>query len=416
MMRLRAAASRGYITALLLSFPLAGCHTIPWINPAPPAERLTLKETTFHALPGWCDDRIAEAVAPLQRSCARILKKDPAAPFGAGDFAGASAAWQEACRALTAAVPMTSGQARMFFETRFTPYEMHGTKGAEGLFTGYYEPVLRGSRTKRKPYLVPLYSRPDDLVTVNLGDFRPALKGETIMGRVSDGNLIPYHTRAEIGKGALAGKKNEIIWVDDAVDAFFLHIQGSGQVRMDNGDVLRIGYAAQNGHPYFAIGKALVERGALEKSNVSMQSIRAWLENNPEEAAAVMDLNASYIFFRPLTDDRGPLGAEGVPLTPRRSLAVDRKKIPYGVPIWLDAEEPEGGERLQRLMIAQDTGGAITGAVRGDFFWGAGEDAARKAGLMKSKGRAWILLPKKVAPPQGRLSLKRFWDIVRSGR
>lgn len=389
---------RFHLSVLFMALALSGCADVNWQDffQQKKADDVRLKETSFDRLPGWPDDAVGAAVAPLQRSCARIVKKDPDAAFGVGGFAGAAGRWQAICAALNEAVPMTDDEARTFFETHFTPYEIHGAKGPEGLFTGYYEPLLRGSYKKTKKYRIPIYSRPNDLVAVHLGDFKPDLKGETIMGRVEekDQKLVPYYKRAEIEDGALEKRRSEIVWVDDAVDAFFLHIQGSGQIKMTNGKTLRVGYAAENGQPYLAIGKALVEKGALEKGNVSMQSIREWLETHPDEAPEVMNLNTSYIFFRKLKDDRGPLGAEGVPLTPRRSLAVDRRKIPYGMPLWIDAEEPEGGPRLQRLMIAQDTGGAITGAVRGDFFWGPGEEAAHKAGLMKSKGYAWVLLPK----------------------
>lgn len=358
---------------------------------------LLLKPSSFRDLAGWGGDAPSEALPALQKSCTRIVKRDPSSDFG--PYAGKTVDWQEVCNRLSVYLLATNAEAAAFFEENFTPYEVHGDAGAEGLFTGYYEPMLQGARERKPPYLIPLHARPDDLVTVNLGDFRPELKGETIMGRVAGENLVPYHLRAEIEAGALEGQKKEIVWVDDAVDAFFLHIQGSGQVRMEDGSILRVGYAAQNGHPYFAIGKALVEKGALTKETVSMQSIRDWLEAHPDEAADVMNLNASYVFFTAL-EGEGPLGAEGVALTPRRSLAVDRKRHSYGTPVWIDADEPEGGARLQRLMIAQDTGGAIRGAVRGDFFWGGGDMAAHKAGLMKSKGRMWVLLPKSVTPPE----------------
>jgi membrane-bound lytic murein transglycosylase A len=374
---------------------LAGCQTMPWppqLKPA--ADHLTLKETSFDQLPGWDKDAQGEAVVALQRSCAPIMKKDADAAFHMDGFTGTAADWQAICQDLSDAVPLSDTEARAFLEEYFTPYEMDGRNGAEGLFTGYYEPVLHGSYKKHGRFTVPLYGRPNDLVTVDLGDFKPGLEGQHIVGRVDkDKDLVPYYDRAEIEEGALKKQHNEIVWVDNAVDAFFLHIQGSGQVKMDNGTVLRVGYAAENGQPYVAIGKKLVERGALDKDNVSMQSIRDWLENNPEEAADVMNLDTSFIFFRKLNDG-GPVGAEGVELMPRRSLAVDRNMVPYGVPIWLDAEDPDGGPHIQRLMVAQDTGGAITGAVRGDFFWGAGEEAAHKAGLMKSSGHAWALLPK----------------------
>jgi membrane-bound lytic murein transglycosylase A len=373
------------------------------LTPQKSEDKLSLKESAFAALPNWSADQQAELIPALQKSCVRILKKEPTAEFGTGGFAGTAAPWQEVCQKLSVLLLATDAEARTFFEENFTPYEVwgmaEGKPSRDGLFTGYYEPMLQGSLTKQGAYTIPLYSRPHDLVTVNLGDFKPELKGEKIMGRVEGENFVPYYKRAEIEKGAIENQHKEIIWVNSAIDAFFLQIQGSGQVRMEDGSVLRVGYATENGQAYTAIGKELIKRGALTKENVSMPSIRDWLEKNPDSAAEVMNVNASYIFFHTLDDKDGVLGAEGVALTPRRSMAVDRKKIPYGVPVWLDAEEPEGQGRLQRLMIAQDTGGAIKGAVRGDFFWGAGIDATAKAGVMKSRGQDYLLLPKAVVVP-----------------
>lgn len=370
---------------------LAGCA-------APPFGRgddtLTLKPSDFSRIQNWDRDNQAEALPAFQKSCMRLLKKDPAADMGVGGFAGKAADWQDVCLKLAAL--KEGDDVRKFFEDNFTPYEVWGVNNRDGIFTGYYEPTLHGSLHKRGKYKIPLYGRPNDLISVNLGDFKPALKGETVMGRVTGHKLVPYHNRAEIEKGALKKHRSEIVWVDSAIDAFFLHIQGSGLVRLDNGGVLHLGYAAENGQIYTAIGRELIKLGELTKDNVSMQTIRAWLEEHPDQAADVMNINTSYIFFNKLKDDTGPLGAEGVPLTPRRSIAVDRKKIPYGVPLWLEAEEPDNAGCLQRLMIAQDTGGAITGAVRGDFFWGAGAEAAHKAGIMKSRGHSWLLLPKSV--------------------
>jgi membrane-bound lytic murein transglycosylase A len=372
----------------------------PAVMPAP--EQLTLKETSFDQLPGWSHDAQGQAIIAVQRSCAQTLKRSPADNFGVGNFAGTVGPWQDVCEDLNEAVPLNDKQARVFFENHFTPYEMQGTNGADGLFTGYYEPTLHGSHRKHDRFIVPIYSRPNDLVNINLGAFKPDLAGEHIVGRVDkDNNVVPYYDREQIDEGVLKGKHEEIVYVDNAVDAFFLHIQGSGRIIMDDGTTVRVGYAAQNGQPYTAIGKALLERGALTKDNVSMQSIRAWLQAHPTEAADVMDIDRSYVFFRKLNGDNGPydgpIGAQGVSLEPGRSLAVDKKMVPYGVPIWLDAQDPDGGANIQRLMVAQDTGGAIIGAVRGDFFWGSGDEAAHKAGLMKSKGHAWVLLPKGAA-------------------
>ena len=368
-------------------------------------EGFFLKPAAFEALPGWRTDDLADVLPALARSCARIAKRAAEdAFFGVMPYAGTNQDWQEAC----AAMPVDPQLAHQYFEAYFTPYEIwadiKNPASREGLFTGYYEPMLKAvdvAVTHDAAQGTPLYMRPDDLITVDLGAFKPELKGQNITGRVTDGKLVPYYTRADIEKGALDGKAFEILHVTDPVDAFFLHIQGSGQVVMPDGSIKRVGYAAQNGHKYVAVGKELIDAGYMKKEDVSMQSIRAWLEANPDKAQDLMNKNPSYIFFRPLEGD-GPLGAEGVALTPLRSLAVDRKKIPYGAPVFLDisaADPANKTGRIKRLMIAQDTGGAIRGTVRGDFFWGAGADAAHNAGLMKSRGQAWILLPRSVTVP-----------------
>ncbi len=359
------------------------------------AEPFFLKETQFSALPGWAGDDTAAALAPLKRSCVALAPGNPATAVGPLPYAGTYADWHGVCKEMPEAADAAS--ARKYFESNFRPYEVSNGQSRDGLFTGYYEPVLHGSLVRKKPYLIPIYARPANLVQVNLGDFKPEMKGESLMGRVSGQRLVPYYTRAEIDKGALK-KSKKIVWVDNAVDAFFLHIQGSGEIILPHGKVLQVGYAAANGRTYTAIGRELVKRGALNKGDVSMQSIRAWLAAHPKEAAQVMDVDESFVFFRKL-ETQQPLGAEGVELTPGRSLAVDRHLIPYGAPVFLDAEAPDKQGRLQRLMIAQDTGGAITGAVRGDFFWGAGPEAAANAGIMKSKGQDYILLPKSVTVP-----------------
>jgi membrane-bound lytic murein transglycosylase A len=237
---------------------------------------------------------------------------------------------------------------------------------------------------------------------VDLGRFRPDLKGKRIAGKVVDGSLVPYPDRREIEAGALSGRKLEIVWVDDPVGAFFLHVQGSGRVRLADGGELRLGYAAQNGHPYTAIGRELIDRGELRSEDVSLQTIRAWLEAHPGQARELMERNASYVFFQQVKGE-GPLGAQGVPLTPGRSLAVDLNFVPLGVPLWLVAGAPsplegEPDRKLRRLVVTQDTGGAIRGPIRGDVFWGFGEEAEAIAGRMKHRGRYWMLLPKTLTP------------------
>ena len=362
-------------------------------------ERLVLERASFEDLAGWEEDDPSGALAAFRRSC-KPLQGSSKPPDG---FPGRMGDWRPACEA-AARVPSGAAPARAFFESHFEPFAASnaGEGGdPEGLFTGYYEPLLQGSRKRSERYRVPLYIRPPDLVTIDLGAFREEYKGKTLAGRVEDGELIPYPDRRAIEEGALAERDLELVWVDDPVDAFFLQIQGSGRVRLDDkdgGGEMRVGYAAQNGHPYFAIGKDLVEREALRKEEVSMQSIRKWLEENPDLAGDVMARNASYVFFQEL-EGEGPLGAQGVALTPGRSLAVDRKHWPLGVPIWLDASAPsskagEPDRPLRRLLVAQDTGGAIRGPIRGDVFWGYGEEAAEIAGRMKHSGRVWVLLPR----------------------
>ncbi|WP_119679719.1 murein transglycosylase A [Indioceanicola profundi] len=375
---------------------LAACSPRP--PEEPPAPKLVLSPADFGDLPGWRTDRHAEAIPAFVRSCDRLVRQPADRTLGPDGAMGAIADWIEPCRALKALPAGNDAAARAYFEQWFRPMLASDNGEAEGLFTGYYEASLRGSRTRKGPFQTPLRRRPADLVMVDLGEFRPSLKGERVAGRVVDGRLRPYEDRAAIEAGKLPEKGLELVWVDDPVDAFFLHIQGSGRVLMEDGTELRVGYDAQNGHSYFAIGRELVARGILSKEEVSMQSIRAWLEANPGEADAVMNKNPSYVFFR-LLEGEGPIGAQGVPLTPGRSLAVDRSFVAYGTPLWLEAEDPlDGKASIRRLMVAQDTGGAIRGPVRGDVFWGHGPDAELRAGKMRSKGRYWLLIPRTAQP------------------
>lgn len=367
---------------LLLLLPLFACTPRP-----PPPDRLTLAPASFASLAAWQQDDTAAALGAFARSCATLEKQPPAASLG---IAGPVAAWQAPCTAL----PKTAdaAAARRYFETWFQPWQAGNNGAAEGLFTGYYEPELKGARRPGNGFAVPLLRRPPDLVMVELGLFRPAWRGERIAGRVVDGRLKPFESRVAIERGALDRYHLPFLWVSDPVDAFFLQIQGSGRVVLPDGTRVRVGYDGQNGQPYVPIGKLLVERGDLTKENVSMQTIRAWIEAHPAAGKALMDENPSYVFFRELTGD-GPLGSEGVVLTAGRSLAVDRSFVPLGVPVFLDA-----GDGLRRLMVAQDTGGAIRGPVRGDVFWGDGAEAAARAGTMKARGRYYLLLPKGVTP------------------
>ena len=369
----------------------------------PPEPALALKAVSFDDLPGWSEDDLTGALVTFQQSCQRWSKQAPDKSLGGqGGFAGTVQDWAPACAAAarTASAP---DAARSFFTTSLIPFAVTDRGNPDGLFTGYYEPLLRGARAPDASNRYPLYRRPPDLVSVDLGQFDPELQGRRIGGRVEKGKLVPYPDRAAIDQGALAGRELELLWVDDPVDRFFLEIQGSGQVRLPDSSLVRVGYADQNGRPYRAIGKDLIEQGAVPREKMSMQAIRDWLKSHPSQAPSMMANNPSYVFFTELPDlahASGPLGAQGVPLTPGRSLAVDRKYLPLGAPLWLDTTAPyaEGDRPLRRLVVAQDTGGALRGPVRGDVFWGAGPSAEHLAGYMKSQGRLYILLPRGLTP------------------
>lgn len=361
-------------------------------------DRATLQPARFADLPGWESDDPRATLVALDRSCDRRSGRAAGRAVGPFAIAGFEKNWATACAALGALdrTSLDGARARAFFEQRFRPWLIAGADGEEGLFTGYYEASARGARKKSGRYNVPLYKRPADLVEADLGAFFDEFRGRSVAGRVQGGRLVPYAERSRIAGGALAGKGLELLWLDDPVDAFFLEIQGSGRITLPDGKILRVGFAAKNGRPYTAIGRVLVDMGALTREQVTMQSIRAWLAANPDKAREVMEKNAAYVFFREL-NGQGPIGAEGVALTPARSLAVDRRYLPLGVPVFVAADDPQGGLAPWRsLMVAQDTGGAIRGAVRGDIFLGAGDDAADRAGRMKMRGRAWILLPRDV--------------------
>lgn len=388
--------------ALAAAF-LVACERKEEVKAPPPPDKLTLKPAAFTDLPGWTADRVAEAVPAFRRSCAKLTALPADRPVGPDGVGGTGGDWQAPCTALATLPDGDDAAARAFFERWFTPYAAANNDNRRGLFTGYYEVELEGSRTPDPAYPVPLYKRPADLIMVDLGDFADRWKGERIAGRVANGRLKPFEDRAAIEAGALRNKGLELLWLQDPVAVFFLHIQGSGRVRFPDGTETRVGYAAQNGHKYVAIGKELIDRGELAREQVSLQSIRAWLKAHPDQAPDLMNKNPSYVFFQELKGE-GPNGAQNVALTPGRSLAVDSKFLPYGVPVWLDAEDPlaqnptDGQARLRRLLVAQDTGGAIRGPVRGDVFWGHGEEAEKRAGVMKSAGEYYILLPKTVAP------------------
>lgn len=384
----------------LLGF-LSACST-----PEQPRDEIIAPETSeanqrlmpisFATIPGWSQDQVAEALPALRRSCEKFATLPDTRPLGKNGVGGLAGDWNPVCTEAYAVPDGDSEKARSFFESYFQPYlvtDLNDEKSASGLFTGYYEAGLHGARSQGGPYQTPLYKRPSDLVLVGLGEFSDKWKGKRLAGRMENGQLTPYATRSEIESGVLRGKNLELVWVDDPVDAFFLHIQGSGRVLFADGSTMRVGYDGHNGHDYTSIGRILIDRGEVSREDMSMQAIRKWMAAHPKKGQDLMRENSSFIFFRELKDE-GPIGAQGVALTPGRSLAVDKRYTPYGLPVYVHTfTDPLADRPISRLFIAQDTGGAIKGVVRGDMFWGFGELAAERAGKMKEKGSMFALLP-----------------------
>jgi membrane-bound lytic murein transglycosylase A len=334
-------------------------------------------------MPGWAQDDHAEALPALLTGCRVVAKQ---------------AAWRDICDA----APAIKGRAaaKRFFETQFTPYRLAGADGvAEGFITGYYEPTIHGSRKRSARNRYPVYGVPDDMLTLDLGELAPELKAAPLRVRIDGKRVVPYHARAVIDGEASPLRGKEVAWVADLIDLFFVHVQGSGRIQLEEGGVMRIGFAGHNGLPYRSIGRVLIERGDLTMDRASMQGIKSWAQANPGKLTELLNQNPRYVFFRELTGpDTPPLGALGVPLTPLRSIAVDPNAVPLGVPVHIATTWPNTSKPLQRLMLAQDTGGAIRGTVRADFYWGAGEMAAREAGRMQQALRMWLLLPNGLTP------------------
>ncbi len=350
-------------------------------TPVRPAD--SFRATTYAVIPGWSQDDLREAWAPFRASCEVLQKKTE---------------WKTICGLARDVVASDSKAVRAFFETHLVPHQVINADGTDqGLVTGYYEPLLRGARKRSGVYQTPLYRAPEDLVSVDLAGVYPDLKSMRLRGRLVANKVIPYWTRAELMQSDLLTGK-EILWVDDAIDAFFLQVQGSGRVQLaDSKEIVRVAYAEQNGHPYKSIGRYLVDRGEMTLEQASAQSIKAWYAANPARQQELLNANPSYVFFREekLADpNRGPKGSLGVPLTAQRSIAIDAQFLPLGVPVFLATTQPGSDITLQRLMLAQDTGGAIRNAVRADFFWGFGSAAGELAGKMKQRGMMWVLLPK----------------------
>jgi len=395
--RARCITSTARFTLVLACIVGAGCAVTPPapLTPAPvppkPAAAPSLpaqyRAVTWDALPGWREDDVSAAW--------------PAFLVGCKALAGAKGGvWQQTCVAASNVQASDAAAVRAFFETNFSPYQVLAHEGGEeGLVTGYYEPLLHGSRKATSRYRYPLYGVPDDLITVDLSGVYPELKGMRLRGRLEGRRVVPYYDRSQIEAGRAPLRGKELVWVDDPVELFFLQVQGSGRIALENGETMRVGYADQNGYPYQSIGRLLVERGELKLEQASMQGIKAWARENPSRLTQLLNQNASFVFFRELPGGSdGPPGALGVPLTAGRSIAVDPQYVPLGTPVFVASMWPASNRPLNRLTFAQDTGTAIRGVLRADFFWGHGEAAAREAGRMKQPIRMWLLLPRGANP------------------
>ena len=366
---------------------VVGCTTAPH----KPQQSVTTYELgRWSDLPGWESDAVTEAWPAFLDSC-RTLRFNTS--------------WAAPCTAAQSVTASSVTAIRAYFTANFAPYKVIRRTGTEradtGLVTGYFEPLLHGSRTASAGYTAPLYAPPPDLLTVDLSSVYPELKGKRVRARLQGNKVIPYYTRAELPTDQTL-KGHELVWIDNAFDAMMLEVQGSGRVQLTDGTVIRLLYADQNGQPYHSIGRYLVTIGALTVPEATIPGIRAWLSAHPERLQEVLDANPSVVFFTeaPLGDPNlGPKGAAGIPLTSGRSIAVDPAHIPLGTPVFLATTLPDSGAPLQRLVIAQDTGGAISGAPRADYFCGSGPAAAELAGKMRQQGSLWMLWPQNVPLP-----------------
>jgi membrane-bound lytic murein transglycosylase A len=375
---------------LLLSLILlSACVPTPSKPVVPPEKPEVViaryRSAQWGELPGWPGEQLQASWRAWQASCTRIK---------------ARAEWREICVEAAGVGATDVAAMRQFFERRFSPWQIETSAGADsGLITGYYEILMKGGR-KSKPGRVPIYAVPDDLLTLDFGDQYPELKDLRLRGRLDGRKVVPYWNRSDIDAGKLGTEGKILAWADDPVDVFFLQVQGSGRLQLEDGTIVRLGYANQNGHPYRAVGKWLVDHGELTREQVTMQSIREWVRTHPERRNEILQSNPSYVFFKELpATTTAAVGALNVPLTDAASIAVDPRFIPLGCPVYLATTRPDNSAPLQRLVQAQDTGGAIRGPVRADYFWGSGPVAGELAGSMKQQGRLWLLWPKGLPLP-----------------
>lgn len=372
------------LLAILASLGLSACASMhPGIG----------KPVSWTALKGWDNESFASAWPAFEQSCVALE--------------ASSEQWRQICDEVRLLNNADDDERRAFLRSRFIPHRVNpNPDNRDGLVTGYYEPMLEGSRKRDARFRYAIYGRPDDLLVVDLGEVYPELAGRRLRGRLDGNRVIPYFSREQIQHDSKPLRGKELLWVDDPVALFFLHIQGSGVVRLRDGTLVGVGYADQNGYPYKAIGAALIAQNEIPRDQISLQTIRDWLHDNPDKAEELMNSNPSYVFFTLRPDvKQGPLGSLGVPLTGERSIAVDTKYIALGLPVWLETTVPDIQDRelsdkkpeaqpFTHLVFSQDTGGAINGAARADLFWGRGREAEEYAGRMKQPGKLYVLLPR----------------------
>ena len=372
---------------------LAACGTpepekVPEVEPG--QTKLTFEKTDFLSMPLVADWK--PALNAFKKSCTKMASRP---------------GWSDVC---AKASVVSDESAEAFFKSYFTPYKAIAISRSQGQgattsmtdvgkMTGYYEPILYGSRVKKAPYIYPLHTMPADLITVDLADVYPQLKGMRLRGQLEGNRLVPYDTRAQLNNRNL--DRYAIAWVEDPVAAFFLQIQGSGRIVLPDGSYMRVGYGDVNGHPYRGIGNYLIRQGWLDAHELSMQNIQAWARKNPKRVQSVLNQNPSYVFFVERKDQdpaEGPIGAQGVPLTDKGSVAIDRRFYEMGWPLVVDVEQTNPNMKYTAAVVTQDTGGAIRGPIRFDFYWGSGDDAALAAGRQNSRVKAWVLFPQGVEP------------------
>jgi len=392
-----------------------GPLVVPPLSALPDTAPRTLagryKPVNWSELPGWTSDDLSRFWPLFLRDCRGLMR--PTSGNLAAPARATPRAWQPVCAAAVdparAPAPGDGAAVRRFLQTYLQPWRLAGTDGkpAVNTVTGYYEPLVRGSRRQGGPYQWPLYGVPHDLLTVDLGSVYPELAGKRVRGKLDGKRVVPYDTRAAIESSSR--RPPVVVWVNDPVDNFFLQVQGSGRVLLtdgpDAGSTIRVAYADHNGQPYVSIGRWLIDRGELPPDQASMQNIRAWAQRNPRRVQEMLNANPAVVFFREeaVTDpELGPKGAYGIPLAPQRSVAVDTSFVPLGTPVFLSTTYPASDRPLQRLVLAQDTGTAIRGAARADFYWGYGDEAGQMAGRMKQRGQMWLLWPRQAGEPSAR--------------